>query len=324
VSEIDNFEAVPPVEHESTDTGPSLGERLREARAARGMSVDDVVHALKFSARQIEAIEADRMDIVPGSVFLRGLVRSYARLLKLDPEPLLNLIEAHAPADQEPDIRAPENMGNAAPKGGIHQIPPLVAVSVLLLIVAGAMIGWHFLGGGSMAKFRGAVDSARTAVEELKPAEAVRHEGQPVAAPAVGVPVVAPQPEVVAAPVVQAPVVQPPVVQVPVVQTPVAAPVRAAPANPTQVVAPTSAQVAPADGRRLSFHFQGESWIEVKDASGLVILTGIYHSGTQSVVGRAPFEVVIGSASVVTMRDDGRSVDLKPYTRSEVARLTLE
>jgi hypothetical protein len=34
--------------------------------------------------------------------------------------------------------------------------------------------------------------------------------------------------------------------------------------------------------------------------------------------------VVIGSASVVTMRDDGRPVDLKPYTRSEVARLTLE
>jgi cytoskeleton protein RodZ len=68
----------------------------------------------------------------------------------------------------------------------------------------------------------------------------------------------------------------------------------------------------------------GESWIEVKDASGLVILTGIYHAGTQSVVGRAPFEVVIGSASVVTLRDDGRSVDLRPYTRSEVARLTLQ
>jgi cytoskeleton protein RodZ len=310
VSEIDNFEAVPPVEPESIDIGPSLGERLREARVARGMSVDDVVHALKFSSRQIEAIEADRMDIVPGSVFLRGLVRSYARLVKLDPEPLLNMVEAHAPASQEPDIRAPENMGNAAPKGGIHQIPPLVAVSVLLLIVAGAMIGWHFLGGGSMDKFRGAVDSARTAVQDLKPVEAVRQEAQPVAAPSIGTPVVAPQPEVVTAPVVQVPVVAPPV--------------RSAPAVVAPVVTPSTAPVAPADGRRLSFHFQGESWIEVKDASGLVILTGIYHSGTQSVVGRAPFEVVIGNASAVAMRDDGRSVDLKPYTRSEVARLTLE
>ncbi|MBI5786804.1 MAG: helix-turn-helix domain-containing protein [Rhodocyclales bacterium] len=307
MSEIDNFEAVPAVEHEATEVGPSLGERLREARLARGMSVDDVVHALKFSARQIEAIEADRMDIVPGSVFLRGLVRSYARLLKIDPEPLLDLIEAQAPV-QEPDIRAPENMGNATPRGGIHQIPPLVALSVLLLIVAGAMIGWHFMGGGSMAKFRSAVDSARTAVEDLKPLDAAKPDRQP-ATPAVGAAVLAPQAEVVAAPAVEAPV---------------AAPVQAPPDVAAPPAAPAAAAVAAGDGRRLSFHFQGESWIEVKDASGLVILTGIYHAGTQSVVGRAPFEVVIGSASVVTLRDDGRSVDLRPYTRSEVARLTLQ
>jgi cytoskeleton protein RodZ len=208
VSEIDNFEAVPPVEHEPAEIGPSLGERLREARLARGMGIDDVVHALKFSARQIEAIEADRMDVLPGAVFQRGLVRSYARLVKLDPEPLLNLIEAQAPAAQEPDIRAPANMGNAAPKGGIHQIPPLVAVSVLLLIVAGAMLGWHFLGGGSMAKLRGAVDSARTAVEELKPAEATRPDSQPVTA-AVGTPVLPPRAEVLDAPAAPAPAAAP-------------------------------------------------------------------------------------------------------------------
>lgn len=309
MSEIDNFEAVPPVEHESTEVGPSLGERLREARLARGMSIDDVVHALKFSARQIEAVEADHMEILPGTVFQRGLVRSYARLLKLEPEPLLNLIEAQAPV-QEPEIRAPDNMGNAAPKGGIHQIPPLVAVSVLLLIVAGAMIGWHYLGGGSMAKVRSAVDSARTAVEEMKPADVARQESVPVVAPAVDTPVMQPQAEVVVAPDVLGPA---------------AAPVQAAPV--AQVAPPVVASampVPPADGRRLSFNFQGESWIEVKDASGLVILTGIYYSGTQSVVGRAPFEVVIGSAGVVTMRDDGRSVDLRPFTRSEVARLTLK
>jgi cytoskeleton protein RodZ len=298
VSEIDNFEAVPPVEHEPIEAGPSLGERLREARLARGMSIDDVVHALKFSARQIEAVEADRMEVLPGAVFQRGLVRSYARLLKLDPEPLLNLIEAQAPV-QEPDIRAPENMGNATPKGGIHQIPPLVAVSVLLLIIAGAMIGWHYLGGGSVAK-------VRTAVEDSKTMEVARPDSQPAAGTVVGTPVVAPQPEVVTTPAAPAPV---------------APPVQAVPPAAT-AVAPAPA--APVDGRRLSFNFQGESWIEVKDASGLVILTGTYHSGTHSVVGRPPFEVVIGNASSVAMRNDGRAVDLKPYPRSEVARLTLQ
>lgn len=314
MSEMDNFEAVPSAEHEPTEVGPSLGESLRNARLARGLSIDDVVHGLKFSARQIEAVEAGHMEILPGAVFQRGLVRSYARLLKLDPEPLLDLIEAQAPV-QSPDIRPPENMGNAAPKGGFHQIPPLVALSVLLLIVAGAMIGWHFLGGGSMAKFRGAVDGARTAVEDLKPGETVRQESEPVAAPVV----VAPQAEVLAAPAVQEPVVAP--AQVALVP---AVPVKAAPALASPVVPAPTAPVPPVEGRRLSFHFQGESWIEVKDASGLVILTGTYRSGTQSIVGRAPLEVVIGSASAVAMRDDGRLVDLKPYIRAEVARLTIE
>lgn len=323
MSEIDNSAAVPTAECASPEVGPTLGERLRKARMACGMSIEDVVQALKFSARQIEAVEADHMEVLPGTVFQRGLVRSYARLLKLDPEPLLHLIEGRAPV-QQPDIRPPENMGSAAPKGGIHQIPPLVALSVLLLIVAGAMIAWHFLGGGSMAKLRGAVDDARTAVQDVKPTDPVVQESQPLASPTVA----PPQAEVLTAPTtVQVPVAVP----APVISTP-AAPV---PVPPTQVepkttspvtVAPAApfVPVSPAEGRRLTFQFQGESWIEVKDASGLVILTGIYHSGTQVVVGRPPFEVVIGSASAVTMKDDGRLIDLKPYTRAEVARVTLQ
>jgi cytoskeleton protein RodZ len=299
VSEIDNFESASSIGDELSEAVASLGQQLRTAREARGLSVEEVVHALKFSARQIEAVEADHMEVLPGSVFQRGLVRSYARFLKLDPEPLLALIEAQAPA-QEPEIRAPENMGNAAPKGGIHQIPPLVAMSVLLLIAAGAMIGWHYLGGGAPSA-QLAVDSGRMAVAaDPKPEADKSVQPAPEAASAGPVAVVPPQAEVV---------------------VPTAPPQAA---SPVPAAAPAQAPALPVDARRLSFNFQGESWIEVKDASGLVVLTGIYHSGTQSVAGRAPFEVVIGNAGVVTMRDDGRTVDLKPYTRAEVARLTLQ
>ncbi len=299
MSEIDNFESVPTPEFEPSSGAVSLGLLLRKAREARSLGIDDVVHALKFSARQIEAVEADRMDSLPGSVFQRGLVRSYARFLKLDPEPLLGLVESSTPV-QEPDIRAPENMGNASPKGGILQIPPLVAVSVLLLIAAAVMIGWHYLGGG-VPRMQTAMDNAKTALEDLKPVESARPEAPPVPMPAkVEAPAAVSQPEATT--------------------TPAAQPAQVTPIVPTAPVTP----VLPSDARRLSFRFSGESWIEVKDASGLVILTGIYTSGTQSVAGRAPFEVVIGNAAAVTMRDDGRPVDLKPYTRAEVSRLTLE
>ena len=299
MSETENFEVMPAIDNAAPEATISLGQCLREARLARGLSVDDVVHTLKFSARQIEAVEAGQMEVLPGSVFQRGLVRSYARLLKLDPEPLLALIATQDPA-QEPEIRAPENMGNATPKGGLYRIPPLVAVSVLLLLAAGVMIGGHYLGLGTQEIASVATQAINTMVEEPKVTEVV---GKPEVS--IVAPVVEPKPEPITEATNQA------------AATP--SPSEAAMSAPAiEVVSP------PTDGRRLSFQFQGESWIEVKDASGLVILTGIYQAGTQSVAGRPPFEVVIGNAAVVSLRDNGQPVDLKPYTRSEVSRLTLK
>jgi cytoskeleton protein RodZ len=66
-----------------------IGAELSRARAARGLSLDDVAQQLKFAPRQIDALERDRFDLLPGSTFARGMVRSYARLLKVDPGPLV-------------------------------------------------------------------------------------------------------------------------------------------------------------------------------------------------------------------------------------------
>lgn len=286
-------------QEEERPTGPTLGLLLRKAREARGMSVEDVVHALKFSARQVEAIESDRADLLPGAVFQRGFIRSYARLLKLDPEPLVGLIEVSAPVPA-PEIRAPENMGNAAPRGGLGRIPPLVGISILLLIAAAIMIGWHYLGGALPSVFPQAGDSGKTTTESIVQPPAVIADTQAVSADDKA----ADDKGTVAADVAQS-------------ETPLAS-VAAEPP-------PASATLAPAsEVRHLSFDFSGQSWIEVKDGSGLVILTGVHGSGIQSATGRPPFEVVIGNATVVTMRDEGKVVDLRPHTRAEVARLTLE
>ncbi|MDA8109015.1 MAG: helix-turn-helix domain-containing protein, partial [Betaproteobacteria bacterium] len=69
-----------------------VGQALAQARRALGLSLDDVAQQLKYGARQIEALEQGRFDSLHGATFARGMVRSYARLLKLDPEPLLERI----------------------------------------------------------------------------------------------------------------------------------------------------------------------------------------------------------------------------------------
>lgn len=67
----------------------SVGSVLREARERLGLSLADVESRLKFASHQIEALEADNFTRLPEISFVRRFVRSYAKLLQLDPAPLL-------------------------------------------------------------------------------------------------------------------------------------------------------------------------------------------------------------------------------------------
>lgn len=66
-----------------------LGTKLREAREARGAPVQEVEWATKIKASYLEALEEENYRALPGSVYVRGFLRTYARYLDLDPEPLI-------------------------------------------------------------------------------------------------------------------------------------------------------------------------------------------------------------------------------------------
>ncbi|MBK80237.1 MAG: hypothetical protein CMQ43_04895 [Gammaproteobacteria bacterium] len=81
------------------------GPVLRERREALEVSVREVAETLNLSMSIVEALEADDAERLPGTVFARGYVRAYARLLDLDPEPLLAYYpkaEALAPQAEVP------------------------------------------------------------------------------------------------------------------------------------------------------------------------------------------------------------------------------
>ncbi|KPK07529.1 MAG: hypothetical protein AMJ64_06415, partial [Betaproteobacteria bacterium SG8_39] len=73
------------------------GARLAQARSARGLTLEGVAQQLKFSPRQIAALEADRYDELPGIAVVRGMVRGYARLVELDAAPLLESLKDAVP-----------------------------------------------------------------------------------------------------------------------------------------------------------------------------------------------------------------------------------
>jgi cytoskeletal protein RodZ len=80
----------------------SVGETLREARETRGVSVEDVSAATRIRATLIRAIEADDYKPCGGAVYARGHIRSIARVVGVDPAPLIAEFDAaHQPEGPE-------------------------------------------------------------------------------------------------------------------------------------------------------------------------------------------------------------------------------
>lgn len=93
--------------------------------------------------------------------------------------------------------------------------------------------------------------------------------------------------------------------------------------------APAQAADAPAAGasgtETLRLRFARESWVEIREAGGKILLTGLQQPGTErELSGRKPLTLVIGNAEHVTLERGGKPVDLAARARQGVARLTLD
>jgi cytoskeletal protein RodZ len=84
---------VPDLTQPVPDPAMSAGKILAEKRTAWGLSIQDVASNLNLGPETIEALEADNYENLPGSTFVKGYIRAYARLLKLDVEDLMENID---------------------------------------------------------------------------------------------------------------------------------------------------------------------------------------------------------------------------------------
>lgn len=126
----------------------TVGQTLRAAREAASLSLSDVAQSLKFSPRQIELIEADDYAALPGNTVVRGFTRSYARLLRLDPEELVRLLDNRTPLAPA-EVRPPDNMGIASDGTDTRQLTPVVSATIVIALAALLLGVWHFFGPSS-------------------------------------------------------------------------------------------------------------------------------------------------------------------------------
>lgn len=303
-------------EAEGTQTEQSAGQLLRTARLNRGMSIEDAARQLRLSVRQIVALEEDDYDKFPSATFLRGFVRNYAKLLQVDEAPLLRQLQQSLPPLPAPTISYqiegipfPSNQ-----KRGKRNliIGGAVVLALLLLIyeiysgnegnkekqqpAAKVETGTEAEQAATLQQFElpSAISTSDVepvpAGEEARMAEQKRENPAPVSTPA------------------------PPARQV--------APGIVASESTNTVTA------EPAEGGDvLRLVFEGESWVEVRDSRGRLLLSKVNPPGTEQVLyGKSPFSLAIGNAAEVKLAYNNKPVDLAPYINAYggTARLSLK
>lgn len=280
------------------DMPVSVGSTLREAREHLGLSIEDVENRLKFAPHQIEALEADDYGNLPEMSFVRRFVRSYARLLKLDPEPLLASLPA---IPVQPSLYA-TSIEVAMPfqdnkSGHGRKIFWLLTIPVVIAVVWVVFVWLNHR-------------------EPTVPHETMEPVDLPVAmTPASAVKAV-PQQDL-------------PVVPLAAKTVPVPGSVAVAPAADNVASSVKGMEVGAGSAAQQSFsvqlQFKEKSWVRVKDHDGRVLLSKINPAGSeQKLDGRSPFSVEIGNARGVRLYYRGNPVDLAPYYNDGRARLTLE
>jgi len=278
------------------DAAPRAGNALAAARTACGLSVADVARQLKLSAWQVEALEADDYARLPGAVFVRGFIRNYARLVKLDPAALLASAERQLPQAAHGVPEMPPALGAPFPTGRELRWHKYAILGIALLVPV-VIFEFYF-------------DDTQEVTVKSRPVDLPKTQEVTAAKPAPAPPAVTTAEE--------SPVTPPP--------APVAA--RAGAKSPSQAV-PVLERVQSVEHKPgeqfVRFRFDQESWVEIRDGSGRKIFSQLNAAGTvQTVSGTPPLSLIVGNAAGVRVLYNEQPVDLAPHTKIDVARLVLE
>jgi cytoskeleton protein RodZ len=264
------------------------GYKLRVARERAGMARETVAARLNLLLSQVVALEEDNFQRFPAETFIKGHLRSYARLLKINVDEVLHAYYLLNPPTQ-PARRAgiqcrPQSLDTKPSRW--RSYTGLAAVFVVLI----GLWSWQqrrdhahlmSLNAGSPAALPGGMESALSGGADAALLDSVQLVPSKLDEPAV----------------------LPPTIVAPAADSP------AAQASSASAVAP-----APATDS-LSLHFSADCWIEVKDRDDKVLVATLKHADDKlQIEGRGPFKVLLGYAPGVEMAYNGApvKVDVPP------------
>ena len=302
----------------------SAGELLKQAREAAGLHIAALAVLLKVPVKKLEALEANRLDLLPDAVFIRALASSVCRTLKIDAAPVLaRLPQTHAPklTYQGAGINAPFSSPGDGPGPTIWaQVSrPAVLAGLLLLLGALVLIFLPAIKTGVSEVKSDVMDARPAGVVEAKKANSVN---MVIAEPEKSAPSVLQNntPLVSMAPMTSTDAAR--LVPAPSGATAsVTAGLSAGMPSPTFVAAPKPPSAADV----VVFTAKGQSWVEATDAKGQVVLRRVLNAGeVAGAAGVLPLQVVIGRANETQVQIRGKAFDVNAVAKDNVARFEVK
>ena len=272
------------------------GDILRHERVQQGLSIETASRQSRIKLSVLAAIESGETGEIP-SVYLRGYIMNYAGFLGVDSADLEDHMKHVKGA--EPEVRTVFTVKNT--RSSTEKW--LKASSYLAASALIATLAWQFT--HEAVRFSQG-DSQLTSAEQAtaERGESARGQSRPDARAA--------NTHLNAS-----------IASVEILDN---SPERGGDsANAAIDGATETGAMDPFRPHRLSITASADTWVEISDATGEQLELDLIRAGSsREYSGQPPFEVMIGRASAVVLGMDGNTVDLGPYTRGNVARMTLQ
>jgi len=300
----DASSSTPPNAASAATHNGQAGPLVRAAREARGQSLQHLSVLLKISERRLQAFEEERWSEVGDRTFIRALAQRLCRHLGLDPQPILQSLPAPVVEPMRSIDRSASTLAGSLSASGTRRLAPMddrrsgaawftpvrAGVAVILL-AAGALALLPADTWGPTTEHAPPAQPTPSA-PSAEPAQAAAPEGA-ASAPAEGA-AVAPAVVVASEPAAVSPAVQ----------------------------AVAAMPMSAAAGLQLTA--RQDTWVQVSDAKGVVLMSRLLRSGeTVGVEGARPLRLRVGNAAGTEARWLGRVVPLEDVQRNNVADVEL-
>jgi cytoskeleton protein RodZ len=305
------------------------GRALASQREAMGWSVEQVADQLKLAVRQVVALEAGDYASLPGPAVVRGFVRAYAKILKLDAAPLVAMIalETPVPVETAANVRrekpATFSESSRFPLRGKRSSLPLGWIAAGVVVVALAAAAWHF---GLVPTPGGEGGAASPAASSAPPPAGVATHPDAASEPLQNpnVPLITVPGESTAPPAGEAQHANgaaPAATGGPAAATQGVAPSQPAAAQPP-VQAATETAVGP---NALVLSVREDSWIQVRTANGKNLISRLVKAGsTETLSVEQPVTMIVGNPHGVSASLRGAPVELPMLPGKTISRVSLK